>query len=89
MRTFIVILCGLVLLAVFALMGRTYGGDAVALGRAALYFIPAWLVLAVINLWVGVRSAGYSIAEETPIFAVIFVVPAAVAAFLWWKYARP
>ncbi|HEY5101675.1 MAG TPA: hypothetical protein VII70_02735 [Steroidobacteraceae bacterium] len=88
MRTLMVILGGLVLLAVFVVIGRAAGGDSMALGRAAVYFIPAWLLLAAINLWVGVKSAGYSVAEEAPIFAIIFLVPAAVAVFLWWKFAR-
>ena len=36
-------------------------------------------------MWVGVTHAGYSVAEELPIFALIFLVPAAVAAIVWWK----
>lgn len=88
MRTLLVILGGRVLLGIFALLGRSLGADSVAFGRAALYFIPVWLVLAVINLWIGVQSAGYSLAEETPIFAIIFAIPTAVALFLWWKCSR-
>jgi hypothetical protein len=83
-----VILGGLVLLSLFALLGRSLSGNAVALGRAAVYFIPLWLVLAAVNLWIGVRSAGYSLAEEAPIFAIIFAIPTAVAICLWWKFAR-
>jgi hypothetical protein len=88
MRTLIVILGGLVLLVLFALMGRSLGGDSVALARAATYFIPVWLLLSAINLWIGVKSAGYSLAEEAPIFAIIFAVPAAVAILAWWKFSR-
>jgi len=87
MRTLMVILGGLVLLILFALMGRSLGGDSVGLARAATYFIPVWLLLSAINLWIGVKSAGYSLAEEAPIFAIIFAVPAAVAIFLWWKFS--
>lgn len=39
-------------------------------------------------MWMGVARAGYSVAEEAPIFAVIFAVPAAVALFLCWKFSR-
>jgi hypothetical protein len=88
MRTLMVVLGGLVLLALFALMGRELGGDSASLGRAAIYFIPVWLLLSAINLWIGVRSAGYSLAEEAPICAIIFAIPAAVAVFVWWKFAR-
>lgn len=83
-----VILGGLVLLGLFVLLGRSLGGDSAALGRAAAFFVPVWLVLAVINLWIGVKSAGYSLAEETPIFALIFAIPTVVALILWWKFAR-
>jgi hypothetical protein len=88
MRTLLVILGGLVLLTLFALIGRSLGGDSAALARAATYFIPLWFVLAAINLWIGVKSAGYSLAEETPIFTIIFAIPAAVAVFIWWKLSR-
>jgi len=32
-------------------------------------------------------DAGYSVAEELPIFLVIFALPAAAAAFVWWKFS--
>jgi len=37
---------------------------------------------------VGVFKAGYSVAEELPIFLFIFAVPALVAGLLWWKFGR-
>jgi hypothetical protein len=88
MRTLMVVLGGLVLLALFALMGRSLGGDAIALAHGAVYFIPVWLLLSAINLWIGVKSAGYSVAAEAPIFAVIFAVPAGVAIFVWWAFSH-
>ena len=54
---------------------------------AAKIFIPVWLVAALINMWIGVSQGGYTVAEEFPIFLAIFVVPAAVAAFVWWKFS--
>jgi hypothetical protein len=87
MRTALVILGGFVLLGVMLLAGRWLGGDA---GRgivvAAQIFIPVWLAAAGLNLWVGVAKAGYSIGEELPIFLLIFALPAAAAAFAWWKF---
>jgi hypothetical protein len=50
-----------------------------------LLFIALWLVIAGANMWVGVARAGYSVAEELPIFALIFGIPAAVAIVLKWK----
>ena len=78
---------GLVLLGLCVLAGRWIGG-ASATADAAKYFIPVWLIAAAINMWVGVTRAGYSIADEAPIFVMIFAVPAAVALVVWWIYSR-
>ena len=87
MHTIMVIGAGLALLGVSLLFGRLMGGPAPgAIADAAKYFIPIWLLGALINMWLGVSRAGYSLAEEAPIFVVIFLVPAAVAALIWWKF---
>ena len=85
MRTLIIIVGGIVLLGLFAFAGSRFGGAA-SMVMAAKIFIPFWLIAALINMWVGVSRAGYSIGEEFPIFLAIFRIPAAVAAFIWWKY---
>jgi hypothetical protein len=87
MRTVFIIVGGLLLLGLFVLAGKWLGGSAQAMITAAKLFIPLWLVAALVNMWIGVSRAGYSVAEELPIFLAIFVIPAAVAAFLWWKYS--
>jgi len=38
-----------------------------------------------VNLWLGVAHAGYSLAEELPMFLVIFLIPAAAAVVVAWK----
>jgi hypothetical protein len=43
-------------------------------------------VAAAANLWLGVSSAGCSFGEELPIFLLIFLLPAAVAVFVRWKF---
>jgi hypothetical protein len=86
MRTLIIIAGGIVLLGLFAFAGSRFGGGAESMVMAAKIFIPFWLIAALINMWVGVSRAGYSIGEEFPIFLAIFLIPAAVAAFIWWKY---
>ena len=86
MRTAIIIAAGLVLLGLFALGGWRFGGGAQSMVTAAKIFIPVWLAAALINLWIGVSRAGYTVAEELPIFLGIFALPAAVAAFIWWKF---
>jgi hypothetical protein len=85
-----VIALGFVLLAICLAAGRIIGGSAQPslLARAALVFVALWFVGAGINMWVGVSKAGYSVAEEAPIFFVVFLIPAAVALFVWWRYSR-
>ena len=78
---------GVVLLGIFLLFGKLWGGDAVALALAAKAFIPVWLVVAAVNMWVGVTHAGYSVREELPILAIVFLVPAALAALAIWRNA--
>ena len=54
---------------------------------AAKIFIPVWLVAALVNMWIGVSRAGYSVMEELPIFLAIFAIPGIAAAFIWWKFS--
>jgi hypothetical protein len=37
-------------------------------------------------MWTGVAKAGYSATEELPVFALIFLVPAAAAVLLKWRF---
>lgn len=81
MHTIMVIAGGLVLLGLCVLIGRLIG---VPLASAALAFVPLWLVGAGINMWVGVSRAGYTVAQEFPIFLVVFAVPAVAALLVRW-----
>ena len=86
MRTIVIIAGGLLLLGLFLLAGRLIRGNA-AMITAAKIFIPLWLAAAGLNMWIGVSRAGYSVAEELPIFLLIFALPAAAAGFVWWKFS--
>ncbi len=85
MHMAMVIFAGLLLLAVFALFGRLWGHDAAGIARAAWWFIPVWAAVALVNMWVGVTKAGYTLAQELPILLVVFAVPAIVAGLLVWR----
>lgn len=83
MHTLMVIGGGLALLAVLVPIGTFIGGmGSPAMRTAARSFIPLWLLAAAVNMYIGVTQAGYTVAQELPIFGVIFAVPAAVAYML-------
>ena len=84
MHTVIVIAAGFALLGACLFAGHLLSGAA-GLAAGALVFVPLWLLGAGINLYVGVKSAGYTVREEFPIFLVVFAIPAAVALLAWWK----
>ena len=89
MHTLKVIAGGLALLGLCLLIGRWVGPTpAVGLAKAARLFIPLWLIGAGVNLWIGVSRAGYSIAEEAPVFLVVFAVPVAMALLIAWRLSR-
>lgn len=81
MHTIYVVMLGLLLLVVFLLAGHALGHGR----QAALYFLPAWLAGAAINMWLGVSRAGYSVRDEAPIFLLVFAIPSALALVAWWK----
>ncbi|MEQ1648044.1 MAG: hypothetical protein ABL898_05600 [Hyphomicrobiaceae bacterium] len=83
MHTISMIAFGLVLLVVFAGIGRARG----ALTSAILAFLIVWLLVTIGNVWVGVTQAGYTIAQELPINTVVYSVPA-FAAFLVRKFCK-
>ncbi|MDB5922564.1 MAG: putative rane protein [Betaproteobacteria bacterium] len=86
MRTVVIILGGLVLLAVCVGIARAVGGSrSDDMLTAIIGFIAVWFMIAAANMWVGVTKAGYSFSEELPIFLLIFGVPAAAAILAKWK----
>nr|WP_299503247.1 hypothetical protein [uncultured Rhizobium sp.] len=88
MHMLLVIAGGTVLLGLFSLFGKLWGGDVAGVALGARAFIPVWLVVALVNMWVGVTKAGYTAAQELPILFVVFLVPAALAALMAWQLTR-
>ncbi|WP_043767192.1 hypothetical protein [Algiphilus aromaticivorans] len=78
MHTLIMVACGLGALVLFLLLSGAFG---IARSRAVASFLALWMVVALINLWVGVRQAGYTVWQELPFLVVVFGVPAAAAMF--------
>ena len=88
MHMVMVIAGGIVLLGVFLLFGKLWGGDAAGSATAAKIFIPVWLAIAIVNLWVGVSKAGYTVREELPILVIVFAAPAVAALLSIWQFGR-
>jgi hypothetical protein len=86
MRTALFLIAGFLLLAASLLLGRLFSANCPgATFVATIAYVALWLVIAGVNMWVGVAKAGYSFTEELPIFLLIFAVPAAAAILLKWK----
>lgn len=86
MRTGLFLIAGFLLLAASLLLGRLFSANYPgATTLATVVYAVLWFVIAAANMWVGVAKAGYSVAEELPILALIFAVPVAAAIVLKWK----
>ncbi|WP_207490322.1 hypothetical protein [Brucella pituitosa] len=85
MHMLLVIVGGILLLAVFSLFGKLWGGDLSGVTAAAKLFIPVWFVIALTNMWIGVNRAGYTVAQELPILLGVFTVPVIVSAITIWQ----
>ena len=83
MHTIIVLAIGFALLGLCALAGYLVASSS-GIAMAALVFLPLWFIGAGINMVMGVKKAGYSVAEETPMFLLVFGVPAVAALTAWW-----
>lgn len=79
MHVILVITGGLGLLGLFVLFGWLWGASTAAMALAAKVFVPAWLLVALVNMWVGVSHAGYTLREELPIMLLVFAVPTVAA----------
>ncbi len=88
MHTIKVLAAGFALLVACLLFGRSLGQPGTGLVLGAKLFVPLWLVGAAINMWIGVSRAGYSVADEAPVFLLVFGLPAAVALLVVWRSAR-
>lgn len=88
MHMIMVIAAGIVTFGLFLLFGKLWGGNIEGMVLAAKAFIPVWLIISLVNMWVGVTKAGYTVREELPILLVVLLVPAIIASIALWKFLR-
>jgi hypothetical protein len=87
MRTPLFLLTGFLLLAALLILGKLFSSNYPAAPTwATVGFVVLWLAIAAFNMWTGVAKAGYALAEELPIFGLIFVVPAVVTILVRWRF---
>ena len=87
MRTALFLAAGFLLLGASLLLAKLFSGNYPgATLTATIAYVALWLIIAGLNMWIGVAKAGYSVTEELPIFLIIFAVPAAVAILVKWKF---
>jgi hypothetical protein len=83
------IVAGLLICAAVFLLSRLWQTDRPLTGGALAIFLLIWMAISAVNLWIGVYRAGYSMAEELPILAVVFGIPAAISFAAAWAISRP
>lgn len=87
MRTGLFLAAGFLLLGACLILGKLFSSNFPDAMRWAVGgYVVAWLILAGVNMWVGVSKAGYPVTDELPIMLLIFGVPAAVAVLLKWRF---
>jgi hypothetical protein len=67
-------------------LGRWIAGAAVTVVATAIKcFLVLWRIVTLVNMWVGVSKAGYSIKDEVPMAVLVFAVPAMISILIWWR----
>jgi hypothetical protein len=86
MRTALFLTSGFLLLGGALILAKLFSHNVPgAATYSVVAFIVFWLAATGFNMWVGVSRAGYSVAEEMPIFLLLFAVPAIAAILVRWK----
>lgn len=82
MHTLAISFCGMVMLGLFVAFGWLWHIGNFPSALAVKLFIPAWLAISIVNMWIGISKAGYPIFEELAILPQVFLPPALAAALL-------
>ncbi len=87
MHTLMVTGGGVALLGLFLLLARFWTSDPGIFAVVGKAFILVWLTITIVNVWIGVRYAGYTVMQELPVLLITFGIPAALALFVIRRYA--
>jgi hypothetical protein len=87
MRTILFLVSGLLLMSSFLIVATLFSEHLPSTPNWVLALgLGLWLAVTGVNMWIGVSKAGYSVAEELPIFALLFLMPAAAAILVRWRF---
>ena len=87
MRTILFLVSGLLLMSSFLIVAKLFSEHFPSAPNGALAFgLGLWLAVTGVNMWIGVSKAGYSVAEELPILALLFLMPAVAAILVRWRF---
>ncbi|MBZ7924771.1 hypothetical protein LAC81_28960 [Ensifer adhaerens] len=82
MHTLIIVACGFVLLALLVAFGWLWHIGQFPNAQIVRLFISIWLVISIVNMWIGISKAGYPFKEELVILPQVFLPPAIAAGCL-------
>lgn len=86
MRTTLFLVSGLLLMSSLLIPAKMFSEHfPSAINWALALGLCLWLAVTGINMWIGVSKAGYSVGEELPIFALLFLVPVVSAVLVRWR----
>lgn len=89
MHTLIIIVAGLIVLGLFFGVAHLVSdGDPRTVARACRLFIPVWLIVSLLNLYLGVVVAAYPVLTEILLLVIVFGIPAAAAQWLHTRWSR-
>ena len=87
MRTILFLVSGLLLMSSFLIVAKLFSEHFPSAPSWALALgLGLWLAVTGVNMWIGVFKAGYSVAEELPILALLFLMPAVAAILVRWRF---
>ena len=87
MRTILFLVSGLLLMSSFLIVAKLFSEHFPSAPNWALALgLGLWLVVTAVNMWIGVSKAGYSVAEELPILALLLLMPAVAAILVRWRF---
>jgi hypothetical protein len=87
MRTILFLVSGLLLMSSFLIVAKLFSEHFPSAPNWGLALgLGLWLAVTGVNMWIGVSKAGYSVAEELPILALLFLMPAVAAILVRWRF---